>query len=165
MWSIGVITFILLGGYPPFHDKTMKGLFSKIRKAEFTFDPKYWSGVSEDAKDLISGLLTVDVNKRLTADQVLAHRWITRTDSMLASINLSESLEEFKKFHATRKLKGAVRTVMMINRLNRMMGVTRQSSADSYNAHVSQPIEITSDDGMSEKASMEVDEVKVVVSE
>lgn len=161
MWSIGVITFILLGGYPPFHDKTMKGLFSKIRKAEYTFDPKYWSGISDDAKDLIRGLLTVEVDKRLTAADVLAHRWITRTDDALSSHYLAGSLEEFKRFHASRKLKGAVHTVMMINRLNRALG---RSAKAEYNAGVTQPL-FSADDGASEKASVTTEDVKVVVSD
>jgi serine/threonine protein kinase len=58
MWSIGVITYIILGGYPPFHDDNQKALFRKIRKAEFEFHPEYWEHVSEEAKDLIKGMLT-----------------------------------------------------------------------------------------------------------
>jgi serine/threonine protein kinase len=58
MWSIGVITYIILGGYPPFHDDNQKALFRKIRKAEFEFHPNYWEHVSQEAKDLIKGMLT-----------------------------------------------------------------------------------------------------------
>jgi serine/threonine protein kinase len=53
MWSFGVILYILLGGYPPFHDDNQRTLFRKICKGDYTFHPDYWSGVSEDAKDLI----------------------------------------------------------------------------------------------------------------
>ena len=53
MWSFGVILYILLGGYPPFHDDNQRTLFRKICKGDYTFHPDYWAGVSEDAKDLI----------------------------------------------------------------------------------------------------------------
>ena len=71
LWSIGVITYIVLGGYPPFHDDNMKNLFKKIRKGDFVFHPEYWKNVSEEAKDFIRGLLTVDPDKRLTASKLI----------------------------------------------------------------------------------------------
>lgn len=60
MWSVGVILYILLGGYPPFIEKNQKDLFRKIRRGQYEFHEEYWGGVSQGAKDLISSLLTVD---------------------------------------------------------------------------------------------------------
>lgn len=77
MWSTGVITYILLGGYPPFHDdKDQASLFRKIRKGIYEFHADYWDHVSEEAMDLIRGLLTVDMHKRLTVEQALQHSWV-----------------------------------------------------------------------------------------
>ena len=78
MWAVGVITFILLGGYPPFQDEDGKQsvLFSKITSGSFTFDTEFWGHVSEEAKDLISSLLVVDPAKRLTVDDSLRHAWV-----------------------------------------------------------------------------------------
>ena len=64
MWSLGVIIYILLGGYPPFIDHDQRKLFDKIKKGKFEFHPEYWRAVSQESKDLISSLLTVDPNKR-----------------------------------------------------------------------------------------------------
>jgi serine/threonine protein kinase len=50
MWSVGVITYIILGGYPPFHDDNQRNLFKKIKKAEFQFHKDYWDHVSDEAK-------------------------------------------------------------------------------------------------------------------
>lgn len=50
MWSIGVITYILLGGYPPFHDENQRNLFSKIKRGKYEFHAEYWSAVSDEAK-------------------------------------------------------------------------------------------------------------------
>ena len=57
MWSCGVIVYILLGGYPPFHDDNHAILYRKIKAADYAFDPQYWDQVSDDAKDLIKKML------------------------------------------------------------------------------------------------------------
>jgi calcium/calmodulin-dependent protein kinase I len=64
MWSCGVIVYILLGGYPPFHDDNHAILYRKIKAADYAFDPQYWDQVSDDAKDLIKKMLVVDPDKR-----------------------------------------------------------------------------------------------------
>ena len=51
MWSVGVILYILLCGYPPFHDKDEKKLNLKVVTATYAFHPQYWSTISEDAKN------------------------------------------------------------------------------------------------------------------
>lgn len=58
MWSIGVITYMTLGGYPPFQDNNLRALFRKIKSGAFAFHNENWSTVSEEAKDFIKGLLT-----------------------------------------------------------------------------------------------------------
>ena len=47
------------------------------RKGRFQFHAKYWDHISEGAKQLIAGMLTVDVDKRLTIDQALHHPWVS----------------------------------------------------------------------------------------
>ena len=66
MWSIGVIAYILLGGYPPFNERTQKDLFAKIKTGKYEFHQDYWKDVSSEAKDFISKLLVVDQKKRYT---------------------------------------------------------------------------------------------------
>lgn len=118
MWSLGVITFILLGGYPPFIEENQRDLFRKIRKGQYEFHEEYWGGVSSEAKDLIKSLLTVNPEKRLTAQSALNHSWMKSDDSYLAGKDLGVNLAEFKKFNARRKFKSAVKAVIMVNKLN-----------------------------------------------
>lgn len=136
MWSIGVITYILLGGYPPFHDENQATLFKKIKQGKFEFHPSVWDAVSDDAKDLISKLLTVDPTKRLTAHQALKHKWINTSADILANKNLEAGLAEFKKFHAKRKLKAAVKTVMFANKMQKMLGGARSANASTASADI-----------------------------
>jgi len=77
MWSVGVITYILLCGFPPFFDdgQNMGELFEQIINGEFDFPEEYWTDVSEEAKDFIENLLIVDPVERMTAEEALAHPW------------------------------------------------------------------------------------------
>lgn len=66
VWSIGVISYILLCGYPPFYDENDANLFAQILKGDFEFDSPYWDEISDSAKDFIRHLMCVDVDKRYT---------------------------------------------------------------------------------------------------
>ena len=111
MWSLGVIVYILLGGYPPFIEQNQRELFRKIRKGQYEFHDEYWGSVSADAKDMISSLLTVQPSKRLSADDALKHKWMTADDKVLAEQDLGTNLSELRKFNAKRKFKAAVNAV------------------------------------------------------
>uniref|UniRef100_A0A4W3J5Y1 Checkpoint kinase 2 n=1 Tax=Callorhinchus milii TaxID=7868 RepID=A0A4W3J5Y1_CALMI len=76
-WSLGVILFICLGGYPPFSDQIESmSLSDQIIKGHYTFIPSCWGHVSEMAKDLVKKLLNVDPEKRLSPNEALNHPWI-----------------------------------------------------------------------------------------
>ncbi|XP_053984101.1 calcium/calmodulin-dependent protein kinase type 1 isoform X1 [Hylaeus volcanicus] len=77
VWSIGVISYILLCGYPPFYDENDANLFAQILKGEFEFDSPYWDDISDSAKDFIHKLMCVNVEERFTCKQALAHPWIS----------------------------------------------------------------------------------------
>lgn len=118
MWSVGVILYILLGGYPPFIENNQRDLFRKIRRGEYEFHEEYWGTVSAEAKELISSLLTVESSKRLDAIQALENSWIRGDDASLAKKGLDKNLKEFQKFNAKRKFKAAVSTILAVNKLN-----------------------------------------------
>mmetsp|Transcript_3304 Transcript_3304/g.12722 ORF Transcript_3304/g.12722 Transcript_3304/m.12722 type:complete len:502 (+) Transcript_3304:339-1844(+) len=117
MWSCGVIVYILLGGYPPFHDDNHAVLYRKIKAADYSFEPQYWEQVSDDAKDLIRKMLVVNPESRLSADQALRHPWFLVGDHELISRNLTTTLETMKKFNARRKFRGTVKGVVLANKM------------------------------------------------
>lgn len=82
IWSLGVIMYILLCGFPPFfsnHGQPISpGMKNRIKTGQFDFPDPEWSNVSQDAKTLIKEMLCVDSNKRLTIDQVMRNPWIAK---------------------------------------------------------------------------------------
>jgi len=76
LWSVGVIIYILLSGYPPFYADSAPALFKKIMDVKYDFDDSVWDDISESAKDIIRNLLVKDPNKRFTAKQCLNHPWV-----------------------------------------------------------------------------------------
>jgi len=129
MWSIGVIVYILLGGYPPFIESNQRTLFRKIRKGQYEFHEEYWGQVSDDAKDLIRKLLVVNPDDRLDAETALQNKWIGADSETLASLDLGINLQQFKKFNAKRKFKAAVSTVMAANKLQ-SLGINFRENLD-----------------------------------
>jgi calcium/calmodulin-dependent protein kinase I len=117
MWSFGVILYILLGGYPPFHDAHQKKMFQTIIRGEFQFHNEYWSRTSNEAKDLIRRLLTVDMHRRLTVDDALNHPWCGLSPEELRKHVLDANLAELRKFQATKKFRAGVNAVIAVNRM------------------------------------------------
>jgi serine/threonine protein kinase len=75
MWSVGVVSYIVLAGYAPFREEDANDLEQEIRYGSFEFEEKFWGSISTEAKDFISALITVDPIKRITAPQALGHSW------------------------------------------------------------------------------------------
>jgi serine/threonine protein kinase len=86
MWSIGVITYILLCGYPPFYEETNQKLFSSIMEGAYAFDSPYWDDISLEAKSFVARLLVVDPALRMGADEALMHPFITTNCPTVASV-------------------------------------------------------------------------------
>lgn len=81
MWSLGVMIYIILCGYPPFYpelddENITPQMVEKIKKGFYTFPDEDWKDISMDAKDLVKRLLVVESNKRLTSVEVITHPWL-----------------------------------------------------------------------------------------
>ncbi|KAI3818989.1 hypothetical protein L1987_12811 [Smallanthus sonchifolius] len=76
IWSIGVITYILLCGSRPFFARTESGIFRSVLRADPNFSDSPWPSVTPEGKDFVKRLLNKDHRKRMTASQALTHPWL-----------------------------------------------------------------------------------------
>ncbi|CAF2036560.1 unnamed protein product [Brassica napus] len=76
MWSIGVISYILLCGSRPFYGRTESAIFRCVLRANPNFEDMPWPSISPTGKDFVKRLLNKDHRKRMTAAQALAHPWL-----------------------------------------------------------------------------------------
>lgn len=134
VWSIGVISYILLCGYPPFYDENDANLFAQILKGEFEFDSPYWDEISDSAKDFIKSLMCVNVEKRFTCKKALAHPWISGNAASNKNIHGTVS-EQLKKNFAKSRWKQAYHAATVIRQMQRM---ALNNSGGSYGRSSSQ---------------------------
>lgn len=113
VWSCGVILYILLcrrysGGLPPFTGKTQPEIRAKVRLGKFSFPSPMWDAVSDQAKDLVSLMLTFDPAARPTAEVAFQHPWFRTTiHCILPPEQVSLSLNHLSRFRSVEKLKAA----------------------------------------------------------
>jgi len=108
LWSCGVLTYILLCGYPPFNGETEQELIPRIKAGDYDFPDEEWANVSEDAKDLVRKLICMDPVARLTAAQTMGHTWIKHKAPKAADRPLQAStLKNMKAFKGQNNLKKA----------------------------------------------------------
>jgi len=99
MWSVGVITYILLYGKLPFTGKKHLDLFKAIISGRYSFDGEN-DGISDDSKALVKGLLVTDPSKRWSASEALNCVWIG------SDIERQHALRRRSLLNVTHKLKG-----------------------------------------------------------
>ncbi|OMJ69611.1 hypothetical protein SteCoe_32631 [Stentor coeruleus] len=77
IWSLGVILFMMLSGYPPFDGDTDKDILDSVKNSPLAFSEQVWETISNEAKDLVSHCLDRNPETRFSAEQVLSHPWFS----------------------------------------------------------------------------------------
>ena len=98
VWSLGIILYVFLCGYPPFEGDSNTQIFKNIMGQTLKFDPKEWSGVSEEAKDLITQMLQREPSQRVTALGALNHEFFKKKHNEV--FDKAKVLKRIKEFNA-----------------------------------------------------------------
>lgn len=87
LWSLGVITHIMVSGISPFYgDGTEKCIIKNTKNGQLNFTTSHWQNVSIMAKGFVRALLTVNVEKRLDSIAALDHPWVSKHIDQLNQI-------------------------------------------------------------------------------
>ncbi|PNF36721.1 MAP kinase-interacting serine/threonine-protein kinase 1 [Cryptotermes secundus] len=133
LWSLGVIIYILLCGYPPFYGRCgsdcgwergencqacQELLFTSIHEGFYDFPEREWADISEEAKDLIRSLLVKEASRRLSAECVLTHPWMS-TDSSRSNLTARSLITPYiiRRNNSARELSEFAESAMAVNRV------------------------------------------------
>jgi serine/threonine protein kinase len=96
IWSIGVISYILLSGHPPFLGSTERETLQLVKDSDISFPSPEWDDVSQEAIEFVSHLLERDPEKRPTASEALKHPWLQRDDIDPPGLSRRASFVDFR---------------------------------------------------------------------
>ena len=119
-WAIGVITYILLCGYPPFYDEDDAQLYRQIMNAEYEFDSPYWDDISQSAKTFVSRLMELNPTVRYSCQQANQDPWISGNLAHEKDIYYSVSTQMKKHFNAKSKWKQAYNATAAVRRMQQL---------------------------------------------
>eukprot|EP01117_Protostelium_nocturnum_P003912 TRINITY_DN15180_c0_g1_i1.p1 TRINITY_DN15180_c0_g1~~TRINITY_DN15180_c0_g1_i1.p1 ORF type:complete len:282 (-),score=60.25 TRINITY_DN15180_c0_g1_i1:518-1363(-) len=88
VWSLGIILFIMLLGQIPFDRDERYRYLQKGSHPELAWSTNESKLISTDAKDLLSKMLIVDADKRISMSEVMKHKWVKQNSWRLPSLGL-----------------------------------------------------------------------------
>jgi len=134
MWSVGVITYILLSGYSPFMGDTDAETQSNIIKNLYDFDEPEFDLISSNAKDFISRLLILNARNRVSATECLNHPWLLEQDIGTEKLETAR----LRKFQARRRWQRFGKAVEFYVKTQSII-VRRRSMRLSLQDHIPNP--------------------------
>jgi len=120
IWSLGVILYTLLCGYPPFSDDNNAAMVETIKSGKLDFPDEDWKNISAEAKDLITRCLKVAPEMRVNCTEILNHPWMITEGN---DNNNPQARERLKKYLARRRLKIAQSVVYFSKLLEKKMKI------------------------------------------
>jgi len=113
-WSIGVVLYIMLCGFPPFYEDSNEALFEAVKQGQFEFPSPFWDDISDMAKDLIRNCLQVNPRSRFGAEQILAHEWISGLNT--PRVDMPHVTAKIREYNAKRRFRKYANTAIASNK-------------------------------------------------
>ena len=109
IWSLGVILYVLLCGYPPFNGDTDVEIMQNVQRGKFVFPKEEWDVMSYEVKDLITKMLTYEPSKRISAKKILEHPWFSQYEEKIKQNKkvAKSAFENMKKYKRNKKFEQA----------------------------------------------------------
>ncbi|XP_013396622.1 probable serine/threonine-protein kinase fhkE [Lingula anatina] len=147
MWSVGVITYILISGLSPFMGNIDSETLANVSRGTYSFDYEDFAETSNECKDFIAKLLIKDPKKRLTAAQCLDHTWLKKSRKKMLSMKRMKTTR-LKLFVYRRKWQKLVNTIVALKRMGFIM--------NKNNGNIKPVLGLHDDKPPASKASSEV---------
>lgn len=119
VWSLGVIVYIMLVGYPPFDDNDIVQLLKKIKYRPVKFGGPEWELISGEGKQFLTNLLDKDASSRMTAQQALEHDWLKNNCQAATKNVLGAAQSNIKSFVNRTRWRLAIQGVKAMNRIHK----------------------------------------------
>jgi calcium-dependent protein kinase len=106
IWSCGVILYILLSARPPFGGESDSEIMEKVSKGKYDLKSPPFDTISSEAKDLIKCCMTMEVSKRISAEEALKHPWLqmNKAKELFNKIKNTDTIrklvENLKNYHS-----------------------------------------------------------------
>eukprot|EP00299_Pterocystis_sp_00344_P018003 c9001_g1_i1.p1 GENE.c9001_g1_i1~~c9001_g1_i1.p1 ORF type:complete len:577 (-),score=150.29 c9001_g1_i1:19-1749(-) len=120
VWSLGVILYVMLCGFPPFYADSSEQVCMQVLAGHIAFPSPYWDNVSESAKDLIRRMMQIDFEARPSVTAIREHPWMTANApgaEMAKDAAMPNTQKRLAQFNAARRFRSAIFAVMAANRI------------------------------------------------
>ena len=118
IWSMGVILYILVCGYPPFYGDDQSEILAMVKRAAIDFPEEEWSNVSDDCRNLIQKMCSKDSAARPSCSELKMEPWLCGAAPI---VELPGAKRRLKRWNARRKFKAAIKALVVGQRLKSVM--------------------------------------------
>jgi len=154
IFSLGVVLYILLCGFPPFYDDEDSVVCEKIINGNWCFLEPFWDDVSEDAQALVSKCMHLDPDQRPTAEEILSDKWMTSEAELLKTKVLTVQ-KKLRQYNARRKFRAGIMlarlSVSLASAFSRKSQTSRGSTAAKISAALTEEKKVPENQAKSEQ--------------
>eukprot|EP00190_Bangiopsis_sp_CCMP1999_P007017 CAMPEP_0198722290 /NCGR_PEP_ID=MMETSP1475-20131203/72_1 /TAXON_ID= ORGANISM="Unidentified sp., Strain CCMP1999" /NCGR_SAMPLE_ID=MMETSP1475 /ASSEMBLY_ACC=CAM_ASM_001111 /LENGTH=522 /DNA_ID=CAMNT_0044483193 /DNA_START=172 /DNA_END=1740 /DNA_ORIENTATION=- len=115
VWSAGVVLYIMLSGKVPFYGKSDRQILKMTLRGKFNIEKEPWPHISEEAKECVALMLTMDPARRPDAKAMLAHPWMKENGIASDKPLVASVLDNLNSFNKMNKFKKKALQVMATN--------------------------------------------------
>jgi len=137
VWSLGVVTYILLCGFAPFRGDTEDDTYKQIKHGTLEFPSPYWDNITVNAKDLISRMLDRDQKSRIKASEILTHQWLNEDPLPTLQSSRSTFTENHKNNFHEDVIRNLSHSFRRTTRDNQSMGLVTRTALDKQSIKLS----------------------------